>query len=143
MGAILVVPAAESRAARVARLILLVLTAVVAIAALGGATYGIGGADSVPRSWLDRTPFDTYLVPSIVLGVVVAGSQVLAAALLARRRARAADVTAAAGLVLAVWILVQVAMIGWVSFLQPTCLATGVVELSGAVALGRIRARSG
>ena len=46
---------------------LFLLEAFVALNAVGGALYGLLGADRVPRAWLEGSPFDSYVVPSLVL----------------------------------------------------------------------------
>jgi len=52
-----------------------VLHALMALNAVGGGLYGLTGAEGVPRTWLDGTPFNSYLVPSLILLLVVRGSQ--------------------------------------------------------------------
>ena len=53
--------------------------------AVAGAWYAIGGAPDVPIEWLEGTPFDDYVIPGLVLGGVVGGTQLGAAFALARR----------------------------------------------------------
>lgn len=112
-----------------ARSLLMVLLAVVALNAVGGAWYGLAGADDVPRAWLDGSPFDTYTVPSLYLGVVVGGSHLLAFVAHARHHRHAAAASYAAGTILATWILAQLAIIGYVSMLQPVMLAIAALIL--------------
>ncbi len=111
------------------RPILAGMSAVMAVNAFGGAWYALAGAPNVPRKWLHGTPFRTYAVPGAILGGVVGGSQVVAGALLARgsRHGRAASL-GASGILLA-WITTQLAMIGYVSPLQPAVLAWALVTL--------------
>jgi hypothetical protein len=97
--------------------------------ALAGAWYAIGGAPGVPTAWLSRTPFDDYRIPGIILGSVVGGSQILASALLWRGASSAKRVSLAAGAVLLTWIVVQLAMIGYVSPLQPVVLGWALTTL--------------
>jgi hypothetical protein len=121
--------------------VLAVLLAVVALNAFGGGVYGLLGADGVPASWLDGSPFRTYVVPSLVLLVVVGGSNALAAVLVLRRAAMSQAASVAAGAILLVWIVVQVAIIGWVSWLQPTMAGAAVAILVlAATVRGRVRA---
>lgn len=116
-----------------ARRVLIAMEAVMAVSAFGGAWYAIGGAPDVPTEWLRGTPFDDYVVPGVILGAVVGGSQVAAAvtARWRRRHARAASLGAA--VVLLTWIVTQLAMIGYVSPLQPIVLAWALV--TGVLAL--------
>lgn len=68
---------------------LLTLELVVALNAIGGAVYGLAGAKNVPREWLKGSPFDSYLVPSLVLLVAVAGSSLAAATAISIKHRRA------------------------------------------------------
>lgn len=102
----------------------------IAVNAVGGGLYGLAGAPEVPRQWLRGTPFSSYLVPSLILIVVVGGAHLVAAITVLRRARQAASHAAAAGLVLLGWIGVQVAMIGYVSWLQPAMAILGVSTLA-------------
>jgi hypothetical protein len=101
------------------------IEAVVGLNAIGGMAYALGGAKDVPPEWLDGTPFGSYVVPGLYLGVVVGGSCLAAAYAAARddRRARAAALASSAAMVS--WIAAQVAMIGYRSPLQPIIAGTG------------------
>jgi hypothetical protein len=65
-------------------------------------------------------------VPGIVLFVVVGGTQALAAWAEIRRWPRAGWLSVVAGVVLAGWIAVQVAMIGLGHPMQPSLFVVGV-----------------
>jgi hypothetical protein len=97
-----------------ARLAVVACAATVAVTAWAGALALVGaGAPTtvLPAELLARTPFATFLVPGLLLGLVVGGSSA-AAALLAWRRSRyAVDATALAGGALAVWIAVESAIV--------------------------------
>ena len=105
------------------------LAAFMGVNALGGAGYALAGAESVPLAWLDGTPFRDYTVPGIVLGTVVAGSQLASAVALWRGTRNAKAIAGAAAAILLGWIVTQLAMIGFVSFLQPFVLAWAVLTL--------------
>jgi hypothetical protein len=100
---------------------------------------GLSGAEDVPLEWLDGSPFRTYFVPSLILFVVVGGS-FLFAAIAVLSRARIARVSAlGAGAVVLVWILVQVSIIGYVSWMQPATAIGGLLILLLSVLLpGRV-----
>lgn len=125
----------------VARWVLAVLLAFTACNAFGGGWYGLSGAAGVPQAWLAHSPFQDYFVPSFVLLVVVGGSlgvsaiAVLARAAFARRAAQAAGVT------LLAWIVVQVAIIGYVSWLQPASFLAGLLVVAVARVLPRPKPR--
>lgn len=105
---------------------------VMAANAFAGAWYAVAGAPDVPREWLAGTPFDTYVVPGLVLGGIVGGTQVAAGVALARSAGRAHDVSVAASGVLLAWITTQVAMIGYVSPLQPIVFGWALLALVAA-----------
>lgn len=112
------------------------LAAVMGANALGGSWYALAGAEGVPLEWLDGTPFRDYTVPGIVLGTVVGGSQLASAVALWRGTTHARAIAGGAAAILLGWIVTQLAMIGYVSFLQPLVLAWAVLTLVLAGQLG-------
>ena len=100
-----------------------------ALNAIGGGIYGMLGAEGVPTEMLRGSPFASYLVPSIILFVVVGGSM-LAASVLVFRRWRHAQwaVVVCMGIVF-VWLVVQVMVIGYTSWLQPAVAIAAIVVL--------------
>jgi hypothetical protein len=128
------------------RWLLFTVEAIVAVNAVGGAMWGLDGARDVPREWLEGTPFDSYVVPSLILLIAVGGGMGTAAVALLLQRRRAAEFSIAAGLILISWITVQMLMIGpngGVSWLQPTMLAAGLVVAALGWRLRRVRDMSG
>lgn len=117
---------------RAVRLTMGTLAAVCAVNALGGGVYGLMGAEAVPREWLSGTPFHDYLVPSLVLLSVVGGAFSLGALAAFRHWAHGWRWSALAGAVVLGWLAVQVALIGYVSWLQPVMAGAGVVLIAGA-----------
>jgi hypothetical protein len=108
------------------RCALAAIEGMVAVNALGGMAYALGGAPAVPDKWLDGTPFGSYLVPGLYLGVVVGGSCLAAAYTTVRDPGRARVAAFESSAVMVGWIVAQVAMIGHRSPLQPLVAATGV-----------------
>ena len=102
-----------------------------ALNAFAGGYYGLSGADGVPREWLAGSPFSDYVVPSLVLFVVVGGALALALAaiMVFRGHPLARAIACAAAAVLLAWIVVQVAIIGYVSWMQPATFAAGLLML--------------
>ena len=100
-----------------------------ALNAFAGGYYGLSGAEGVPREWLAGSPFSDYVVPSLVLFVVVGGALALAAIMVFRGHPLARAIACAAAAVLLVWIVVQVAIIGYVSWMQPATFAAGLLML--------------
>ena len=111
------------------RYILGVLLAFLALNAFAGGYYGISGADGIPVEWL-RGTFSTYLIPGVVLFVVVGGSAALAAVALFANRERSFGLAKLAGWILAVWLAAQIAIVGFVSWMQPATAFLGLVILS-------------
>lgn len=117
-------------AATTAPWLLVAVEVVIAVNAVGGAIYGLAGAENVPREWLEGTPFDSYLIPSLTLLVAVGGSMGAAALAVLRRRRYAAALSVGAGVILVAWITTQVVIIvpdGGFSWLQPTMLVAGLL----------------
>jgi hypothetical protein len=104
------------------------LEAVIALSAAGGAAYGLAGAPGVETSWLDGSPFGSYVVPSIVLLVAVGGGAAVALAALIAGGRRAGTLAVAAGGILVGWIAVEVI---WIPFspLQPACVLAGLAMI--------------
>lgn len=121
--------------AKIVRVVLVPILGLAALNALGGAWYGLRGAPAIPLAWLAGTPFHDYFVPSFVLLAVVGGSLLFATVAVAAKAQSARRAAFLAGVVLLTWIAVQVAMIGYVSPLQPITAATALVVLGLAAGL--------
>ena len=93
-----------------------------------------GSAMGIPEEWLEGTPFASYLVPGIVLGLMGVLSAT-AATLQARGKAQAPwwSGTAAAGFV--IWIAVQAALTGSTRHPMQTVLQASVLAMAIAVGL--------
>jgi hypothetical protein len=113
------------------RLTLVITEAFVALSAfVAGAMFMVepsGRLMGMTAETLARSPFGSYLVPGIVLFAVVGGTQALAAWAELRRWPRAGWLSVVAGVVLAGWITVRVAMIGLGHPMQPSLFVAGVV----------------
>jgi hypothetical protein len=120
-------PSAGGRAAM--RVLLGVLLSFGALNAFAGAYYGLAGAPGVPTEWLHGSPFSDYTVPSIILGGVVGGSFLLAAIAVFARWRSARLLAAAAGVIVLGWLVVQLAIIGYVSWMQPATAGWGIAIL--------------
>ncbi|MBJ7328599.1 MAG: hypothetical protein JHC95_01810 [Solirubrobacteraceae bacterium] len=117
------------------RKVLAALAGVMAANAYAGAWYAIRGAPNVPTDWLEGTPFGSYAVPGLILGIAVGGTQTAAAATLWRGGREARVVAMGASAVLIVWILTQLSLIGYVSPLQPIVLTWGALSFVAAARL--------
>ncbi len=90
-----------------------------ALNAFAGGYYGLTGAEDVPTEWLSGSPFKDYFIPSLFLVTVIGGSLLAATVAVFARLRRARVLAIGAGFMLLAWIVVQVAMIGYVSWMQP------------------------
>ena len=114
--------------------VLLVIGVFNAVSAFGGGVPLIirpdGTAMSMPVSLLDGTPFASFLWPGIVLFVVVGGTQTLAVVAQLRRSRWAAPAAAVAGFGLAIWIFVEVLLLGGFTVLYVLYFATALLQLA-------------
>ena len=95
--------------------------------AVGGGWYGLAGAQGVDPAWLAGSPFSDYTVPSLFLLVVIGGGSFATAIAWWRRSRFAPLLTLVTGLVVMAWIVIQVAIIGFNSPLQPISFIAGAV----------------
>ncbi len=79
--------------------------------------------------WLEGTPFSSFLIPGIVLFIVNGIGNSVGAMLSFRKNKMAPYVAAFFGFVMMVWIVSQVAWIGYRSFLQPLYFGAGMAQL--------------
>ena len=109
---------------------LLVFALFGALSAFTGAFIAIflnGGG--VPVAYLKNTPFTSYLVPGLILGVVVGGTQLAAAVALLTKQDTALLLSAFAGFGMLLWIFVELVMIQQYSWLQSAYFSLGGLEL--------------
>ena len=100
------------------------------LSSLGGAVYAVAfNGAGVPREYLAGSPFDSYLVPGLILGVVVGGTQLGATIALLTRHPWSLLMSAIAGFGMIIWIFVELAIILTYSFLQTFYFGLGTLEL--------------
>ncbi|MBF4571958.1 hypothetical protein ITJ64_05455 [Herbiconiux sp. VKM Ac-1786] len=104
-------------------------------AAAGGAALVAGEITGDPNglfvpdsSYLEGTPFASYVVPGLLLAIVVGGVQLAALAVLVRRPALAPAATSMAAYTILIWIFVQMIIIPF-SPLQLAYFLAGLAEL--------------
>jgi energy-converting hydrogenase Eha subunit B len=119
---------------RSTKIALLSLQLLVMLNAFGGGYYGLSGAPGVDPAWLDGTPFSSYFVPSLFLLSVIGGGMAVATAAWILKSRIAPWLSLTMGATLMSWIVVQVAMIGYVSWMQPVSFVAGaaIATLAGA-----------
>jgi hypothetical protein len=103
----------------------------IGVSAVGGGWGLLGGGIRFPLEWLVGTPFADYTIPALILGGVVGGSALVAAALLVAGHPRAPVAAVGAGLVQVGWIVGEVVLVG----MEPGPMLTLQVLYFGAGAL--------
>lgn len=127
-----------AKRARTLRILLLVVAWFNLVSALIGMVgLTVGGGLGIPLEWLQGSPFRSYFWPGVILGVVVGGVQALALVAQYGRYRLAWGMHAAAGLVMMIWIFVEIAiMLVW-SPLHGVYFVSGLLQTVLAVlALG-------
>jgi len=119
----------QRRPEKLIRYTLSFLLALLALNAFGGGYYGMTGAENIPVEWLKGSPFQNYIVPSLILFVCVGGSALIAAIAVFRKHRRARKAAFICGVITLLWLAVQVAIIGYVSWMQPTTAAVALIIL--------------
>jgi len=102
-----------------------------ALIGMVGLTFANGMG--IPLEWIEGTVFTSYFWPGIILGVVVGGSQALAIVAQHVRFRVAWGLHVAAGLIMMIWIFVEIAMMLVWSPLHGIYFATGLVQTVLAV----------
>jgi hypothetical protein len=108
------------------------ILALVAVNAFGGGYYGLSGAKDIPLEWLKDSPFRSYFIPALFLFVVVGGSCLYASIAVFRNRKSGRTTSLLCGILMISWIMIQVSIIGYVSWMQPAIFITGIVVLLAA-----------
>jgi hypothetical protein len=107
-----------------------------ALSALVGAVLAIAANGAgVPLEYLANSPFPSYFVPGLILGVVVGGTQLAAAIALLAKRDTALLLSAVAGFGMLIWIFAELAIIQQYSWLQAAYFMLGGLELFLVLAL--------
>jgi hypothetical protein len=106
-----------------------ILLVIVALNAFGGGYYGMAGAKDIPIEWLKGSPFRNYFIPSVILFLFVGCSALIAAVAVFRRHIFARLAGFSCGLIILVWIIAQITIIGYVSWMQPTTAIAGLLIL--------------
>ena len=117
------------------RISLGLLLAVVSLNAFAGGYLGISGAKGVPIEWLNGSPFESYLIPGIILFVIVGGSFLFAAVVVLRKYSYGKIISIAASIILFIWLSVEIYIIGYVSWMQPAIAVAGLLVLILAIFL--------
>ena len=103
------------------------LLLLVALNAFAGGYYAMMGASDIPREWLNGSPFKNYLIPGIFLFVCVGLSSLLAGILVLKRHRLAPTASFSSATIVLLWIVVQVAIIGYRSWMQPATTVAAII----------------
>ncbi|NVN90115.1 MAG: hypothetical protein HXX11_05870 [Desulfuromonadales bacterium] len=121
------------------RLVVQTLTVLLVFGALSafvGSALAIAfNGAGIPQEYLATSPFTTYVVPGLILGLVVGGTQLAAAIALLTRQGSALLLSAVAGFGMLIWIFVELVMIKQYSWLQTAYFVLGGLELIFVLAL--------
>jgi hypothetical protein len=110
----------------------------IALNAFASGCYAMAGAAG-PDQWLAGSPFTDYRVPGLILFVVVGGAFLIACVTVLGRDPRARPVAYAAAAVVLAWLAAQIAIIGYVSWMQPVTAAAALAVLALAQRLPATR----
>jgi hypothetical protein len=120
--------------AKTIRRILIGVDAFAALSALtGGVMVTTGWPYQFPMSWLQGTPFTSYLVPGLILGLVVGGSASAATIATWKSRSAGALVSAVAGCIMAGWIVGEVLILAIYTWVQIVYLLNGAAMIVLAI----------
>jgi hypothetical protein len=112
------------------RFALMAVELIFVISAVGGGLGLLTGSLELPDEWLDSTPFDGYAIPAVILAVVVGGSWLAATWAVWARHPLAPLVSVAAGVVQLGWFAVQIALLGYISWMQPFYAALALITIA-------------
>ncbi|MDY0344249.1 MAG: hypothetical protein RBR28_11800 [Lentimicrobium sp.] len=116
-----------------------ILLAIVALNAFGGGYYALSGAKGIPVEWLDGSPFHSYFIPGLFLLIVIGGGSMVTAVLVFIGHKKAFLWSLVLCLIVFSWLIIQVSIIGLVSFMQPaTALAVLLILLLSVVYKNRL-----
>ncbi|MGZ3665910.1 MAG: hypothetical protein ACXVDA_15680 [Ktedonobacterales bacterium] len=116
------------------RIALVVVDLFAALSAIVGAVGLIVGYIEIPLSVLQGTPFTDFTVPALLLGIVVGGSALAAAAIALFGPRRIAPLASAvAGCIMVGWMTVEIAMIGLAIWVQAAYFVVGLLMIGLAV----------
>ena len=100
-----------------------------AVNAFGGGYYGMAGAKNIPVEWLEGSPFPDYFIPSLFLFIVIGGLALFSGIAVFRQLRLSRKAAFSCGIIIVLWIVIQVAIIGYVSWMQPTTMVAALLIL--------------
>ena len=112
-----------------------------ALSAIGGSIGLVTGTLVLPPALLTHTPFVSYVIPGLILGLIVGASSLSAAIAIVTAVRQALLLSAGAGLIMMGWIVVEVLLIRGGSWLHGLYLATGFAVVLLASTQSRLAER--
>lgn len=106
--------------------ILAIVSGFVGVSAIGGGIYGMLGAKGTPLELLEGSIFSNYFIPSLILFLVVGGSSLLTMTMILKAKKHARRVAILTGVIILIWIVFQLQIIGYESWLQPFIAIAGI-----------------
>jgi hypothetical protein len=103
-----------------------------AVSAIGGGASLVTGTLPVPEALLQHTPFSSYVIPGLFLGVIIGGSALAGSIALLAHARRSRLISAAAGVIMVGWIAGETILIRGFSALQGLYLLTGLLVAVGS-----------
>ncbi|MDD4178408.1 MAG: hypothetical protein PHY58_15145, partial [Bacteroidales bacterium] len=119
----------QTKKERIIRIALGLLLVFLALNAFGGGYYAMAGAEGVPLEWLEGSPFTSYFIPGMFLFGAIGGLSTIAAIAVFGRWRVGRLLSLLTAMVVIIWLLVQIIIIGYVSWMQPTTFALAIVIL--------------
>ncbi|MGY5851751.1 hypothetical protein [Salegentibacter sp. F14] len=96
-----------------------------------------GNSLNMKFEWLANTPFPNFLIPGIILFLLIGIGNVLGFWLSFKKNKNRAQFGSIFGLILMIWIIAQVAFIGYKDFLQPLYFSSGLLQAITGLAMVR------
>lgn len=121
------------------RLTLGILLLIIGLNAIGGAWYALSGAPEIPLEWLNNSPFDDYFIPGLFLLLVIGGLSFISAFYVFKKYKYGPRLTLYTSGVLLLWIVVQMSIIGYVSWLQPAMAVLAFIIAILALKINNVR----
>lgn len=114
------------------RTILEIITLFVGVTAILGGIGLITGLIQPPERLLQGSPFSDYLIPGLILAFITGGSALISFWALSHRSRNAALLTYVAGLILCGWVIIEIAFIHEVNWLQYIYVFLATLLLAGS-----------
>ena len=106
-----------------------ILLAILALNAFEGGYYAMAGAKDVPIDLLARSPLKNYFIPGLFLFVIIGGSALYASIAVFRRLPGVKKAAFASAVIVMLWLAIQVAIIGYLSWMQPVTAGVALIIL--------------